>query len=115
MVNVNDAISNYVEYSLYQGSNNAHRYFSIIHTFLKSSLFEIKIKDKNYRNYLDSEQITVLTGAEYVLVNAINEGINEGMGYSTIYDYIKYRISKYARAIGVSVVSTKDNQMEFNF
>lgn len=92
-----DKVAEFVEYATAQGSTSAKMYFMNITTMTNKALFLVgKASPKSFRNLLDSMQLSCLTTAEYIVQQALDDGIKAGLHYKDIYVMAKDRVEAYA-------------------
>lgn len=88
-----DAIANFVQYAVSQGSQNAPMYFRNLTTMTYKALFFVKAASpKPFRDLLDSMQLNFLATAESVVEAALQEGMNLNMHYKAIYQLCRDRV-----------------------
>jgi Rha family phage regulatory protein len=101
--NETDTIKDFVEYAMSQGSKSAAMYYANITKMTYKSLFfsEGGVKlPKQLREFLDAQQLSFLTTAEYVCTKALRDGMEMKLPYKDIYKLSKQRMEKYAETVG---------------
>jgi hypothetical protein len=92
-----DAIARFVEYATLQGSTSAKMYYLNITKMTHQALFLVKqASTQPFRNVLDSMQLSFLTTAEYLIQQALEDGMVSGLHYRDIYALARNRVTHYA-------------------
>lgn len=92
-----DTISRFVEYATSQGSKSAKMYFLQITKMTHQALFMVKQSGpKPFREMLDSMQLSFLTTAEYLVHQALEDGMAAALHYKDIYAMARERVTYYA-------------------
>lgn len=108
-----DTIKDFVEYAMNQGSKSAAMYYTNITKMTYKSLFfsEDRVKlPKQLREFLDAQQLSFLTTAEYVCTKALRDGMKMKLPYKEIYKLAKERMEKYAETVGSTKLIESVNQ-----
>lgn len=92
-----DTISRFVAYATAQGSKSAKMYFVQITKMTHQALFMVKQSSpKAFREMLDSMQLSFLTTAEYLVHQALEDGMAAALHYKDIYAMARERVTYYA-------------------
>lgn len=92
-----DTIAKFVEYATAQGSHSAQMYFMNITKMTHQALFLIKqASPQPFRDMLDSMQLLFLTTAEYLVQQALLDGMEAALHYKDIYVLARQRVEHYA-------------------
>ena len=98
-----DAIKDFIEYAIEQGSKNAQMYYVNISKMENNSLLNIELlnqKFKNMRDVVDGFDLTSLQMADKIVAQAIREGMKDNMHYRDIYELARDRVEAFALVIG---------------
>ena len=98
-----DAIKEFVDYAISQGSSNAKKYYMIISKMENKTLFHLdmlELKFPNIRDLVDGYQLSTLQNADRIIARALKEGIEREMNYKDIYKLAKERIEGFVQLIG---------------
>lgn len=104
-----DAIKDFIEYAVKQGSTNAVRYYSNISKMENKALFILEQKFDNVREVLNNHQLSTLKTADRIVYETLQEGMERGMNYKDIYQLAKERVETLATLIKPTIVI---NQIE---
>lgn len=108
-----DTIQTFIDYATRQGSQNAKYYYPNITNATYKALFIITYKSSsNFRNLLDNMQLSFLQTAEYVAINAINDGMRSNLHYKEIFKLCKSRLQAFAENVGVTPVINDTPKMQ---
>ena len=99
-----DAIKDFVEYAVKQGSKNAIRYYSNISKMENKALFILEQKFENVREVLNNHQLSTLKTADRIVYETLQEGIERGLHYKEIYQLAKERVETLATLIKPTIV-----------
>lgn len=99
-----DAIKEFVEYAMNQGSQNANRYYCNISQMENKALFLLEQKFKNLRDILDLNQLATITTADAIVSKALKEGMNSRLNYKDIYQLAKNRVETLAELRGKTFI-----------
>ena len=95
-----DTISRFVEYATSQGSKSARMYFMQITKMTHQALFLVKQSSpKPFREMLDSMQLSFLTTAEYLVHQALEDGMAAALNYKDIYAMARDRVTYYVEQL----------------
>lgn len=99
-----DAVQEFVDYAVKQGSQNASKYYMSITKMEYKALFMVESAvGKSFRDTLTAIQNGRLTVAEDVAQQAIREGMQREMHYKEIYQLAKQRVEQLASFVGKSL------------
>lgn len=99
-----DAIKDFIEYAVKQGSTNAVRYYGNITKMENMSLFILEQKFENVREVLNNHQLSTLKTADRIVYETLQEGMERGMHYKDIYQLAKERVETLATLIKPTIV-----------
>lgn len=99
-----DAIKDFVEYAVKQGSTNAVRYYSNISTMENKALFILEQKFDNIREVLNNHQLSTIKTADRIVYEALQEGMERSMNYKDIYKMAKERVESLATLVKPTIV-----------
>lgn len=99
-----DAIKDFVEYAVKQGSTNAVRYYSNISTMENKALFILEQKFDNIREVLNNHQLSTIKTADRIVYEALQEGMERNMNYKDIYKMAKERVESLAKLVKPTIV-----------
>jgi len=105
---VTEVIQEFVQYATVQGSKNALRYYSNISRMENKALFILEQKYPNVREMLNYQQLSTLTVADKLVVDAIIEGMEKEMNYKDIYKLAKEKVEALASVIKPTMVISYD-------
>jgi len=92
-----DSIARFVEYAADQGSTSARMYFVNITKMTITALFLVKkASPQPFRDMLDGMQLSFLTTAEYLIQQALEDGMTAALHYKDIYQLARQRVEHYA-------------------
>ena len=97
---------NYLEYAIKNGSktyeNNPNLVYSKFTNMVNKSLFDFEFKPKSgeTRNFMNKDQLDIISSAEISLQKIIQNEINKGTEYHNIYKISKSKMEQYADIIG---------------
>jgi phage regulator Rha-like protein len=100
-----DWIKVFVNYAVSQGSKNSMRYYSNISTMENKALFFLDQKVKNVRELLDMRQLSIIKVADLAVIEAIKEGIEQGLHYKLIFNLMKERVETISKILPKSPVA----------
>ena len=100
-LSLTDTISKFVEYATAQGSTNAKFYYSNITKmeYKALGLLQQYTKEKNLRDSLNRVDLGFLQTAEDICLMILENGMNEGLDYKSIYQLAKERVNEYSLVI----------------
>ena len=99
-----DAIKDFVEYAVKQGSKNAIRYYSNISKMENKALFILEQKFENVREVLNNHQLSTLKTADRIVYETLHEGMERNMDYKDIYKLAKERVETLATLVKPTIV-----------
>jgi len=99
-----DAIKDFVEYAVKQGSKNAVRYYANITKMENKALFILEQKFDNVRQVLDNHQLSTLKTADRIVYETLQEGMERSMNYKDIYKLAKERVETLATLVKPTIV-----------
>lgn len=99
-----DAIKDFIEYAVKQGSKNAVMYYSNISKMENKALFILEQKFDNIREVLNNHQLSTIKTADRVVYETLQEGMERGMDYKDIYKLAKERVETLATLIKPTIV-----------
>lgn len=99
-----DVIKKFVEYATNQGSESAIRYYSLITNMENKALFIIKDKFKNLKDVLTPRQLMNSMVCNEIVINALEDGMQQGMFYKDIFQLAKQRVETFASVMPKSQV-----------
>lgn len=92
-----DTIARFVDYAANQGSTSARMYYQNITKMTHNALFLVKqASPRPFRDMLDNMQLSFLTTAEYLIQQAIEDGMTAALHYRDIYQLARQRVEHYA-------------------
>jgi len=92
-----DTIARFIDYATNQGSRSARMYYQNITKMTHKALFLVKhASPKPFRDMLDSMQLSFLTTAEYLIQQALDDGMSAALHYRDIYALARQRVEHYA-------------------
>lgn len=94
-----DEIKTFIEYATNQGSSQANKYYITLTKLQYKALGLIEKNekiDKQFRNTLDTMELSSLLSAERVARKALIDGIEQGLHYKDIYQLAKQRVFQLA-------------------
>lgn len=95
-----DIIAVFTKYAISQGSTNSAHYYSLITTMTNKALFLVsKGSPKPFRDMLDAMQLSFLNSAEYVVRQALLDGMDAGLHYKDIYLTARDRVTEYSAGL----------------
>jgi len=97
-----DTIKEFVEYATKQGSSHAKTYYANLTKMEYKALRFLEKSEKvpsNFRNILDSLQLSQLMLAELLAEETIREGMEDERHYKEIFLLAKQAVEKYADSI----------------
>ncbi len=98
-----DAIVRLIEYAREQGSKSANMYYMSITKLVHRTQFAMKNGSpgsKQFRDKLDTIQLSFLTTAEYAVARAVEEGLDRELPYKEIYRHVKGKVKSYVNSVG---------------
>ena len=107
-IETTDAIKDFVEYAVRQGSTNAVNYYSNITQMEYRALFLLKQKFPNLKDYLNMKQLNVLEIADTIVEDTLKEGMELEMHYKDIFKLAKERVESFAKIMKPSIVITME-------
>ena len=108
-----DTVSNFVEYATNQGSKSAKMYYMSITKMEYVALELIGKGEKapsNFRDSLDTMDLSFLSAAEHVAKNAIKLGMNQKLHYKEIYLLAKDKVNQYAETVKMPLLKGDNNE-----
>ena len=102
-----DAIRDFIDYAIAQGSKNAHKYYMIISKMENKTLFHLDLLEQkfpNVRDIVEGYQLVTLQNADRIVARALKEGMEKEMYYKDIYIMAKDRIERFVELIGKSPI-----------
>ncbi len=99
-----DAIKDFIEYAVKQGSKNALRYYSNITNMENKSLFILEQKFENVREVLNNHQLSTLKTVDRVVYETLQEGMERQLPYKEIYQLAKERVETLATLVKPTIV-----------
>lgn len=99
-----DAIKDFVEYAVKQGSKNAITYYSNISKMENKALFILEQKFDNIREVLNNHQLSTIRMADRIVYEALQEGMERSMDYHDIYKMAKERVESLAKLVKPTIV-----------
>jgi len=95
-----NTIARFVDYASSQGSSKAKMYYMQITKMTHQALFLVKqASPKPFRDMLDSMQLSFLTTAEYLIQQALDDGMSAALHYKDIYMLARQRVEHYAQQL----------------
>ncbi|MDD2899479.1 MAG: Rha family transcriptional regulator [Desulfuromonadaceae bacterium] len=92
-----DSIARFVEYAENQGSRSARMYYQNITKMTHKALFLVKqASQQPFRDMLDGMQLAFLTTAEYLIQQALEDGMTAALHYRDVYTLARERVEHYA-------------------
>jgi phage regulator Rha-like protein len=92
-----NTIAAFVDYATAQGSRQSKMYYMQITKMTHQALFLVKqASPKPFRDMLDSMQLSFLTTAEYLIQQALDDGMASALHYKEIYALARQRVEHYA-------------------
>jgi hypothetical protein len=101
-----DAIKDFIEYAVVQGSKSAVMYYSNITKMENKALFILEQKFENVRDVLNNHQLSTIKIADRIVYEALQEGMERGMHYKDIYKLAKERVETLATLVKPTIVIT---------
>jgi phage regulator Rha-like protein len=99
-----DAIKDFVEYAVMQGSKSAVRYYGNITTMENKALFILEQKFENVREVLNNHQLSTIKIADRIVYESLQEGMERGMHYKDIFKLAKERVETLATLVKPTIV-----------
>lgn len=99
-----DAIKNFIDYAISQGSQSANRYYKNLADMENKALFLMEQKFPNIREVLNVRQLGQVMVADQIVEKALEEGMNLGLHYKEIFVLAKDRVVKFSEILGKSQV-----------
>lgn len=98
-----DAIQQFIDYAIAQGSQSAKTYYMNFTKMTHRALFIMaEVSPTPFREILNTMQLSFLTSAEYLVRNALYEGMGQGLYYKDIYKLAKDRVVTFAATVGAT-------------
>lgn len=91
---VADTIHDFIQYAINQGSSNAQKYYANLTKMTRKAIGE-----KQARDMLDTKHLSFLATAEYLIQQALDDGMAAGLHYKDIYQIVKKRIVAFANTL----------------
>ncbi len=91
-----DMIKKFVNYATEQGSKSAHHYYSNISRMETKALFFVEQKYPNMRDVMNLKQLNLIEAADYAVMVALEEGMDQSLNYKDIYLKAKNKIELLA-------------------
>jgi len=98
-----DAIKEFIEYAISQGSKNAAKYYMIITKMQNSALFNmdmLTIECPNIRDVVDGLSLDALKMCDVIVAKTIRDKMKDKMFYKDIFQCAKARVESFADSIG---------------
>lgn len=99
-----DAIKDFIEYAVKQGSTNALRYYANITNMENKALFILEQKFDNVRDVLNNHQLSTLKTADRIVYETLQEGMERSMHYKEIFKLAKERVETLATLVKPTIV-----------
>jgi len=107
-----DVIRDFVEYAHSQGSTKANFYYKHLTNATYKALFLVADKfPGQFRDLLNSRQLSFLRSAEIVAADALKDGMAQGLFYKDIFQLAKTKLQGCAQIFGVSPVIAISQQL----
>jgi Rha family phage regulatory protein len=94
-----DCIARFVDYAARQGSTQPKMYYLSITKMTHKALFpdeQAVTSPRPFRDMLDDMRLAFLTTAEYIVQQALDEGMKAALYYKEIYTLARQRVEQYA-------------------
>lgn len=104
-----DTIKEFVDYATKQGSKSAFRYYGNI-TKMTNKALELLIQvneGEPLRNLVSIMELGFIQILDYRAMQAIKQGMSEGLPYKFIYKYAKHAVNKLADSLNYKKAITK--------
>jgi phage regulator Rha-like protein len=101
-----DAIKDFVEYAVVQGSKSAVMYYGNISKMENKALFILEQNFDNVREVLNNHQLSTLKTADRIVYETLQEGMERSMHYKDIYKLAKERVETLATLVKPTIVIT---------
>lgn len=98
-------IQRFVDYAKSQGSKNADKYYMNLTRMENKGLFIVEGEFANLREALNIIQLNHIATADYVVMKALEDGMERQMYYKDIYKLAKERVETFATTIGITKVN----------
>ena len=106
-----DTIARFVAYATAQGSQNAAKYFVNLTGMTYKALFLVgSASPSPFRDILNSMQISFLTTAEYLVREALEEGMRLALPYKEIYRMAQLKVMTFAEQLPRHALDTSAPQ-----
>lgn len=99
-----DAIKDFTEYAIGQGSKNALMYYSNITRMENKALFIMEQKFPNLREVLNHQQLATLRVVDKMVSDTLQEGMEKDMNYKDIFKLARDRVEQLAMLIKPTIV-----------
>ena len=112
-----DSIKEFVDYCRANGSKNADTYYKSITNMEHKALFVLEQEFKGVRDFLNGQQLMVVSTADQIVSKALKDGMDANMEYHDIFKLAKERILGFAKVIPKTPVIMLDEikQLTFDF
>jgi Rha family phage regulatory protein len=105
-----DTIARFVDYAGKQGSRSARMYYQNITKMTHKALFLVKqASPQPFRDMLDGMQLAFLTTAEYLIQQALEDGMTAALHYRDVYTLARQRVEHYAAQLPQQRLLMADN------
>ena len=105
-------IKDFVEYATAQGSTKANFYYKHLTSATYKALFLVADKfPGQFRDLLNSRQLSFLRSAEIVAADALKDGMAQGLFYKDIFQLAKTKLEGCTKVFGVSEVVAISRQL----
>ncbi len=94
-----DAIKQFVEYAIEQGSQNAKRYYSHFTKYTYKALSLIEHNKPKTRDTLDMMELNQLVLAEYIVTKVIKKAMDDNIHYKDVYPLAQNALDKFADSL----------------
>jgi len=98
-----DAIKDFIEYAIAQGSQSAKKYYMVISKMENQSLLHLELmgqKFDNTRDMIDGFNLDALKMCDRIVAQAIRQGIKDQMHYKDIYQLARDRVEAFSLSLG---------------
>lgn len=115
---VTDTIKEFIEYCTAQGSKNANNYYMLLTRMMNSALFIVEGKFDNLREWMNTEQLKVVSIVETIIDNALRIGIDGKLEYHDAFKFAKKKVIEFVGLYGKTkilsnqLVTNQPNQLQ---
>jgi phage regulator Rha-like protein len=99
-----DAMEEFKQYAISQGSKSPDMYFMLITKMMNGLLFIVEGKFKNLREVMTTQQLMTVSSAEQIIDRGIRDGMSRNKYYKDIYKDLTSRVRLFAELHGQSSV-----------